>query len=283
MPFIELDNIDDERLHVYRHLKKTNMTRWSSQFIAEGKKLVVQLLQSDFAVQSILTSDKHVAFLEPHLPNDIPAYVLPHTLAQLLVGFSFHCGMLGCGLRKQPPSLDELMTPDRRHLLVVLPRTQDLDNMGSIIRTAAGFGATAVLTGAGSCDPFSRKALRVSMGNTLRLPVLEMCDELAPMLQQLRTDHSVELFATLLDESAELLSDVRSTGNCALLFGNEDSGLTPDWINLCDRRVTIPMHGAADSFNVSIAAGISMFHFANEATAQSPPLRAERPKNQPEA
>lgn len=263
MPFIELDRIDDDRLHVYRNMKKTNRTRWTSQFIAEGKKLVVSLIESEFTVQSILTSDKHVEFLEPHLPDDIPAYVLPHKLAQMVVGFSFHCGMLGCGIRKPAPSLDDLMTPDRRHLLVVLPRTQDPDNMGSIIRIAAGFGATAVLTGAGSCDPFSRRALRVSMGNTFYLPVITARDDLTTKLQQLKQDHSVELFATLLDETAEPLSSIKPSGNCALLFGNEDSGLTPEWINLCDRRITIPMKGGTDSFNVSVAAGIFLYHFTH--------------------
>ena len=263
MAFIELSDIDDPRLHVYRHVKKTNLTRWSSQFIAEGKKLVVQLINSEFAVQSILTSDKHVAFLEPHLPDDIPAYVLRHSLAQSLVGYAFHCGMLGCGIRKPAPSLDNLMTTERRHMLVALPRTENPENMGSIIRIAAGFGATAVLTGQGSCDPFSRRALRVSMGNTFCLPVIESRDGLAATLRQLREQHAFELFATLLDESAEPLHQARPTGNCALLFGHEDSGLTPEWISLCDRRITSPMHGNTDSLNVAVAAGIFLHHFAD--------------------
>lgn len=267
MALIELSDIEDPRLHVFRHLKKTNLTRWSSQFIAEGKKLVVQLLQSDFTVQSILTSEKHVAFLEPHLPEDIPAYVLPHPLAQMLVGFTFHCGMLGCGLRKPPPPLEELLTTDRQHLLVVLPRTSDLVNMGSIIRIAAGFGATAVLTGEGSCDPFSRRALRVSMGNTLCLPVIEAGADLAATLQELKQQYSFKLFATLLDESAEPLGQVTPTGNCALVFGNEDSGLQPEWTNLCDRRITIPMHGGTDSLNVAVAAGVFLYHFQRSMSA----------------
>jgi len=272
MAFIELSDIDDPRLHVYRHLKKTNRTRWSSQFIAEGKKLVVQLLKSEFVVQSIMTSDKHVAYLEPHVPDEIPAYVLPHSRAQSLVGYAFHCGMLGCGIRKPARPLDDLLDTERRHLLVVLPRTENPENMGSIIRIAAGFGATAVLTGQGCCDPFSRRALRVSMGNTFCLPVIETGTDLAGTLRGLKEQYSCELFAILLDESAEPLSKVTPSGNCALLFGHEDSGLTLEWISLCDRRITIPMHGDTDSLNVAVAAGIFLHHFANVIQSDSAAL-----------
>lgn len=265
MALIELSDIDDERLHVYRHLKKTNLTRWSSQFIAEGKKLVVQLLESDFAVQSILTSDKHVDFLRPHLPDDVPAYVLPHRLAQMVVGFQFHTGMLGCGLRQLSPDLDELLATPHRHLLVVLPRTENADNMGAIIRIAAGFGVTAVLTGTGSCDPFSRRALRVSMGTALHLPIIEARDSLPEMLARLQDRHSFKLFATVLNDEATSLTDIEPAGNCAVLFGNEDAGLEPEWIDLCDRAITIPMQGGTDSLNVSVAAGVFLYEFARPA------------------
>ena len=101
------------------------------------------------------------------------------------------------------------------------------------------------------------------MGNTFCLPVIESGTELAATLQQLQEQHSFQLFATLLDESAEPLHQTQPSGNCVLLFGHEDSGLTSEWINLCERRITIPMHGDTDSLNVAVAAGIFLHHFAN--------------------
>jgi len=262
MPLIEIDAIDDERLHVYRHLKKTNLTRWSGNFITEGKKLTVQLLESDFPVASVLTSDRFTDLLVPCGRDDVPVYVLPHRLAQMLVGFSFHCGMLGCGRRKPEPRLDDLLTPGRRHVLVVCPETENPDNVGAIVRIAAGFGATALLLGDGCSDPFSRRALRVSMGNALRLPIIEAGSRLRGLVEGLRRERQVELVATVLDDSAEDLRHVRIDGSVALLLGNEDAGLTADWIDLCDRRVTIPMRSGTDSLNVSVAAGICLHHFS---------------------
>lgn len=265
MPLIKLNDIDDPHLQVYRHLKKTNLTRWSGQFIAEGKKLVTQLLESEFEVESVLTSDKFIDLLAPFMTGrraDVPVYAVPHHQAQMLVGQTFHAGMLGCGLRREPPRLDDLIVRDRRHLFVACQATQNQDNIGSIIRSASAFGATAVLLGSGCCDPFSRKALRISMGSSLFLPIIEAGSELRALFDRLRTEFDSKLIATVLDGNAETLRDVETPGNVVILLGNEDAGLSPEWIELCDRRVTIPMQDGADSLNVSVAAGIFLHHFS---------------------
>ena len=270
MPLIEISDLDDPRLHVYRNIKKTNLTRWSSHFIAEGKKLTIRLLQSDFGVASILTSDKHVDLITPHLRDDTPAYVVPHQLAQMLVGQTFHAGMLGCGIRKIPPTLDDLMKIDRRHLLVVCCGVENAENMGGIIRAAAGFGATALLLGPHCCDPFSRRALRVSMGSSLNIPILEVDEELRSSLTRLRDEHHFNLVATILDATAGPLRDCPTTGNIAILLGNEDAGLDAEWVELCDRRVTIPMHSGTDSLNVAMAAAVFLHHFAESVNTATP-------------
>ena len=262
MPLIEISDLDDPRLDVYRNIKKTNLTRWSAQFIAEGKKLTIRLLESEFGVASVLTSDKHVHLLKPHLRNDVPAFVVPHQLAQMLVGQTFHAGMLGCGIRKIPPTLEELMQIERRHLITVCCGVENLENMGGIIRTAAGFGATALLLGPACCDAFSRRALRVSMGSALNIPIIEAGKDLSQMLTTLRDQHHFNLVASILDNNALRLRDCPTEGNVAVILGNEDAGLDTEWLDLCSHRVTIPMHSGTDSLNVAVAAAVFMHHFA---------------------
>lgn len=267
MPVIPLNTLDLPELEIYRNLKKTNNTRWTRQFITEGKKPTVRLLQSDFQIESILTSEKFVDYLQPHLTGgrvSVPIYALPHSLCQMLVGFKFHCGMLGCGIRKPSLSLTEIVEPDRRQLFVVCPSTENRENMGAIIRIAAAFGVSAILLGKGCCDPFSRRTIRVSMGNALRIPILEAGEDLSKIATELKTESDVELIATALTDSAERLSDCMANPqrSCALVLGNEGEGLSEEWIELCDRCVTIPMQGGTDSLNVAVAAGILLHHFA---------------------
>ena len=60
MPLIPLDSLDDPALDTFRNLKQSNETRWTGQFITEGKKLTLQLLHSDFAIHSILVSETYL-------------------------------------------------------------------------------------------------------------------------------------------------------------------------------------------------------------------------------
>lgn len=270
MSLIRLDRLDDPRLEVYRNLKKTNVTRWTGEFITEGKKPTVRLLQSDFEVTSVLASEKHVDILEPWLVGrraDVPLFVMPHTLCQILVGFQFHAGVLGCGVRKPVPKVSELVRRGERQLFVICPSTENRDNLGAIIRIAAAFGVSGIFLGKGCCEAFVRRTIRVSMGYALSVPIVEAGEELPELVRELHDRYDVELVASTLDENATVLAEsaVDPQKSCAVLLGNEDRGLSRDWIELCDRVVTIPMHGGIDSLNVSVAAGILLHHFAGSA------------------
>jgi len=268
VPLIPLSDLDDPRLEPFCSLKKTNVTRWSPHFITEGKKPTMRLLESGFVVKSILTSEKFVDLLKPHLTgdrSDAPVIVMPNAVCQMLVGYTFHCGMLGCGLRKPPPDLSELICPAERQLFAVCPSTENQDNMGAILRIAAAFGVSGLLLGKGCCDPFSRRTIRVLMGNALRIPIIEAGEELPALVNELRDAHNVELIGSALGEDALALRgvDVDNKRSCAILLGNEAAGLDHNWIELCQRVVTIPMHNVTDSLNVSVAAGILLHHFAD--------------------
>jgi tRNA G18 (ribose-2'-O)-methylase SpoU len=266
MPRIAIDSLDDPRIEPYRHLTTTNLTRWSGRFIAEGKRVVERLLDSDFPVESVLLSERREAELFTQFPAMLPVYVLPQKLAEGLLGYNFHSGVLACGIRKPPPDLssrlDGAVRAGDRVTLVVCPNINDPENLGALVRLGAAFAVDALLLGRGSADPFSRRVLRVSMGTAFRLPILE-CSDLHAALVRLRDQLNVQLAATVLDESAERLAAAHRPQRLALLFGNEAEGLDRRWIELCDRRITIPMQGSADSLNVAVAAGIILHHFTS--------------------
>ena len=106
-----IDSLDDPRLDPYRNLKSTNRTRWSNQFIAEGLLVVERLLASDFEVVSVVATRKMERQVVPLVPKDCPLLLLEHTLAEQLVGYTFHAGVLACGVRRDEP--DARITLDR--------------------------------------------------------------------------------------------------------------------------------------------------------------------------
>jgi tRNA G18 (ribose-2'-O)-methylase SpoU len=265
VPVLHVQSLDDPRLAPYRNLKERDLAREGDRFIAEGENLVKRLLASRLKTESVLIADRHVTEMSSIVPAEVPLYVAPAQVVSGVLGYKFHSGIMAVGVRGRSPTVDEIMadaaTGGGPVTLVICPEIEKTDNLGAMIRIAAAFGATAMILGERSCDPFFRQSVRVSMGTAFYLPIVRS-DDLARDLRRLREHHGVELFATVLDETAESLETVRRPPRVGILFGNEAQGLRPEELALCRRHVTVPMRLGTDSLNVAIAAGIFLYHFA---------------------
>jgi tRNA G18 (ribose-2'-O)-methylase SpoU len=268
VPVLHVQSLDDPRLAPYRNLKERDLAREGGRFIAEGENLVKRLLASRLKTESVLIADRHVAELSPLVPTDIPLFVASAQVVNGILGYKFHSGVMAVGVRGRSPTVDEIMADAISQAgpvtLVICPEIEKTDNLGAMIRIAAAFGATAMILGERSCDPFFRQSVRVSMGTAFYLPIVRS-DDLARDLRRLRDHHGVQLIATVLDDTAENLDTVRRPARLGILFGNEAQGLSPEHLALCDRRVTIPMKLGTDSLNVSVSAGIFLYHFTRGA------------------
>lgn len=270
MPRFRIESIEDSRLDPYRQLKRTNLTRWSGLFIAEGKNVVRRLVGSDLETQSVLVTEEEANEAFRWLPESIDSFVIPRSMSQDLVGYNFHSGYLACGVRPEPLAIERFLAianrlrSDERQTVVVCPNVTDPDNIGAIIRIAACFGIDLLMLGRGCSDPFSRRVLRVSMGTAFRIPILESAN-LADDLKSLQVDAGYQLTATALAADAIPLTRAPRPPRLAILLGNEAHGLEPEWIACCDQTVTIPMAPGVDSLNVAVAAGIFLHHFTRVA------------------
>jgi len=278
MPLVQLTDLTaDRRLEPYRALKQTNDTARRGLFIAEGDKLVARLLGSGLKVESVLVGASFVErFTETcgvMLPERQPTFVVADEALRELVGYEFHRGVLACGVRPVLPSLAELVAgatkvseriSERvRPTLVVCPDVQDPENLGSIVRIAAGFGAAGILLGPRTADPFSRRVQRVSMGNVYQLPIAQQ-DDIAAALAELRATHGFESWGTVLDADAETLGTRARPERLALVFGSEGHGIPTDVAAACDRKVIVPMRPGVDSLNVAVAAGIFLYELTKK-------------------
>jgi len=300
MPTFSVSSLDDSRLDPYRDLKRSNRTRRRGTFVVEGHRVVRRLLDSPFPVESIVVSERRRDFLTEAVPEQVPLLVLPQELAAELVGYNFHHGVMACGRRLPQPELADLLPAETGPaLFVACPRMTDPDNMGGLIRLCAGFGVRGLLLGDSCSDPFSRRVLRVSMGTAFQLPILEFSatetvgashqpdaqardsspapslalragvigerSTLNEKLNELRMERGFRLLATVLDDTATPLASVPAIERLVLLLGNEADGLDPEWMDLCDQRITIPMAQGTDSLNVTVAAGIFLHYFRFQA------------------
>jgi tRNA G18 (ribose-2'-O)-methylase SpoU len=262
MPRIPIDDLDDPRIDVYRSLKATNRTRELDQFVVEGERLVARLLESRFPIVSALLAERYEEKLGRPIPADVPVYVVPDAVIDRIVGFPFHRGILASGERLPWPSLEEMTSPPRKPFFAVLcPKISNPENMGALARICDVFGIDAILAGPQCPDPLSRRVLRVSMGGTLRLPVI-VSGRPIESARSLVESGSFELMAAVSDTDAEPFEEVPRPRRLGLVLGDEHEGVDPEWLPLCRRAVTIPMRPGASSLNVAVAAGILIHHFA---------------------
>lgn len=141
----------------------------------------------------------------------------------------------------------------------VLYGLQDPGNVGMIIRTADALGMDGIIL-CGSCDLYSPKVIRSTMGSVFRMDITIENDteRLFDMLSQA----GIMSCASVIDKDAERITQCSFEGGQAVFIGNEGNGLPREISQRCDRRITIPMNGNINSLNAAMAAGIMMWELA---------------------
>lgn len=136
---------------------------------------------------------------------------------------------------------------------VILDGIQDPFNFGAILRSADVFGAAGVFVPSVSQSEVTVQVARSSAGAVNHVPIAQVSD-LSELLSKLRHRGVRSIAAS---GSAELeVSECDLRAPCALVIGNEGTGVRPDVLSACDLRVRIPQSGHIDSLNAAVAAGI---------------------------
>lgn len=272
MQIDRITDVDDPRVQAYRNVREADLKGREGMFIAEGR-LVVRLLlgESRFPIESVLVTEPALESIRGELDAAVsppPVLVATAQVMNTIVGFDIHRGCLAAGRRVPVPEASEFLGGEgsSARLMVGVEDLFNHDNLGGVFRSAAAFGAGAVLLSPRCCDPLYRKAIRVSMGHALRVP-FALFPAGAEGVGVLRA-HGVRTIAlTPVGDSvplavcAERIRAERPQRVC-LLLGSEGPGLSRAMIEGADLRVRIPIAGGVDSLNASVAGAIAMQRLA---------------------
>lgn len=256
-----MDVLADPRLQPYQDLRAAGVRYVPGQgacFLCEGRLLVQQALAGAAAgrlrVVSLLATPAAAEAYRDRLPPGAELLALDVPDLSGLVGFEFHRGVLACvAVPPEPP--ERKLRACRR--LLVLPRLQDSENLGLLVRSAAALGMEGVLAGPGP-DLWSRRTVRVSMGAMWKVPVWQKADP-AEWVEAWREEPGSEVVAAHPGEGSLDARAWRPSARTALVLGQEGPGLDDAWLARCDRRVRIPMEGGVDSLNVAAAGAVLMY------------------------
>jgi TrmH family RNA methyltransferase len=268
----------------------------------EGVRLVEEALRSGCPIQAVLFSEsgqRHHDRLAPLIDRPEIAFPKLRTTDRLFEGLADteHPQGIAALVKPRETFFDELVrTPPSTcaPLLVVLAGVQDPGNVGTILRTAAAFGATGAATAAsgvsGTASPFSPKALRASAGSALHLPILAGMS-LPILLTQFKVAGIRTLASSVHEKAASSSSAVGAvlappaSSNresllapwevdwcqpVALLVGNEGAGLPEEVERSADARIHIPMASGVESLNAAAAAAVVFYEAARQRNSNKP-------------
>jgi len=139
---------------------------------------------------------------------------------------------------------------------IVLANPSDMGNLGTILRTAVGFGITNIAIIKPAVDCFDPKAVRASMGALFHIEI-EYFESIQDYIKRFPNNSR---YAFVLSNRAKSLTTIDFKKPCSLIFGNEATGLPKEYIDFCE-PVIIKHSDNIDSLNLPTAAGIAIYEF----------------------
>lgn len=223
--------VDAARLRRARNRSKTGRT------LVEGPHLISAAEDAGIAFETIFTLE----------PLDNPASLLvTQDVLEKISETQAPRGPIGVMMipKSQPVNAPQV---------VVLDNVADPGNMGTIIRSAAAFGADVVCVG--GVDPWNPKVLRSAAGAHFLTTIERHQDYTAQGLKE----RGYQCWASVVGREAISLEDTAIVGPSAIWIGNEAHGLDDDVLAGMDGLVTIPMPGSTESLNAAVAASIFLY------------------------
>lgn len=221
-------------------------------FIAEGVKVVNELLASSFQVTKIFATNEWIG--AGHIPQNryfVEIIEISNDELEKLSNLSTPNQVIALAKLPAPGRIPEI----EGEWALMLDQIRDPGNFGTIIRTADWFGFSRIIAAYGCVDVWNPKVVQASMGSVFRISV--HYTDIADFLHSRGGNFPV--FGTMLE--GESLNEISFGKGGVVVIGNESHGISEKIQQFITRRITIPAvfhdpSGHAESLNASIATAI---------------------------
>lgn len=241
------------QFNAWKRLKEARARLREGLLLAEGGKVVAELFQSAWPVESILVRDDKAPCPPPFLaaaPPDVPVYSLTARKWDQISQDKNPEGIMAVAALPARPTVECL--PETGHIILAY-RINNPNNLGALIRTAHWFGFAALVLSNDSVDFTNPKVVRTSMGSLFHLPVVPDLD-FATLLPALK-----KRYLLIAGDAKRGEAPHPCARPAALLLGSESYGLPDELLALADERWQIPGTGGAESLSLPQAAAIMMY------------------------
>lgn len=174
-------------------------------------------------------------------------------------------GIVGIAERPATDLSQIELSPERNSTILVAQAIEKPGNIGAIARTADACGVSAILLSDPLADFFHPNAIRASTGTLFSQQLAVGSSE---QIQIWLAENDFSVFPAMVGGATDLF-EVCFNGNCAIVVGNEASGLTEKWQRPEFQAVALPMLGTADSLNVSVTASVMLYEAYRQRRTES--------------
>ena len=236
----------------------------SNLFVAEGLKFIINAIESGWKFDTLLYASS-VRQQEQVLKVATTVHARGGSILEVsekvlsTISQRENAQSVIAVFKQRISSLDSL-EPKSSDLWIGLEKIRDPGNLGTIIRTTDAIGATGIILIDDSTDPFSKEAVRATMGSIFHIPIIR-CS--LPEFTAWLKSFSGQVIGTHLNSKTDF-REVDYQDPCILLMGNEQAGLSSKLENLCDALVKIPQPGNADSLNLAVSTGIMLYEICRK-------------------
>ena len=239
-------------------ISSSKFRRESGRFVAEGVRLCCDGADSGTEIEAFLTTpqaaERYPEDYEKISSKAEKTFEISEKLFKQISDTTTPQGFMCIFKTLDKQTL--LYTINNQGHYVALENIQDPSNMGTILRTAEALGTDGVILSSNCCDIYMPKVVRGSMGAVFRVPVI-IVENFTEYISDI-TQKGIKTYASTPHE-AENINNVDFSDGGVMLIGNEGNGLKNETINVCYKRVKIPMKGRAESLNAAAAAAILMW------------------------
>lgn len=220
----------------------------SGQFIAEGDKIVPELLLEAVPVREVYATEAWISTHEQLLARRKEVRVMPVEEGILKQLSALTTPNQALALLDMPAPAEIKPELFKGTVTLAVETIQDPGNLGTIIRIADWFGIRQIVCSPDCVDVYNPKTIQATMGSIARVRVLET--EIAPFLNLAGLpSYAATLHGRNIVEFQKLEEGI-------ILIGNESRGLSDGVIAVATHKITIPRLGGAESLNAGVAAGI---------------------------
>lgn len=265
---ITIDSKHNPRLKELKKLQEKKHRAEEGKYLVEGFRLLEEAFKAGKKVITVI--------YDKEKEENFNRYILPYLTDEEII-VSSHDVLKELTKTVNPQGVAGILPTDQgtedindalvreTSLFVYLDGLQDPGNLGTIMRSAHAAGASGILFGKNTVDPYGDKVIRSSMGSIFYVPLFLEGERVLEELVQ----KGFKVAVTSLAAENNLYHE-NLTENIVIVIGNEGSGITKELESKGDILLRIPMPGGAESLNAAVAASIVLFERIRQLDASKP-------------